>query len=251
MLLASLLPAVVLVTYARYRDKNQPEPWSIMIKGVVWGILSIIVSYLISQFWNPIPYLIGYGWVYEIPVIRGIFIAFYNAAIPEETAKLFMLWLLLRKNQDFNENIDGIVYSICIAMGFAGVENIMYIFGEEESWQAVAITRCLFAVPGHYIDGVLMGFFYSIAHFRPNKFGKYKSMTWTAPVFAHGLYDSICFLGEEHYILGALSYIPLIWFCVTMHKFCLKRIRMALIYDEDRNDFSKFMTTMQNEQSDT
>lgn len=251
MLLSGLLPAILLVLYIRYRDKQQPEPWAKIIKGVFYGILSIVVSILISQIWSPLPYIMGFGWIYEVPIVRGIFTSFYNAAIPEETAKLFMLWLLLRNNKEFNQNIDGIVYAVCIAMGFAGLENVMYIFNaEEEPWQAIAIVRSLFAVPGHYFFGVLMGFFYSIVHFCPKKYGKYKNMIWIAPVLAHGFYDSICFLGEEHYLFGALIYIPLIWFCVKMHKFCFKRINKMLMLDEDREDLSKFTTVMRNGQSD-
>ena len=156
MMLSGLVPAVLLVFYVRYRDRQQPEPWSKIAKGVFFGILSIFVVMLISQIWNPLPFIMGIGWLYEIPIIRGIFTSFYNAAIPEETAKLFMLWLLLRNNKEFNQNIDGIVYAVCIAMGFAGLENLMYIFNEEEEpWHAIAIVRSLFAVPGHYIFGVL------------------------------------------------------------------------------------------------
>ena len=251
MLLSGLLPAILLVLYVRYRDKQQPEPWSKIIKGVFYGLLSIVVTILISQIWSPLPYILGLGWLYDVPIVRGIFTSFYNAAIPEETAKLFMLWLLLRNNKEFNQNIDGIVYAVCVSMGFAGLENVMYIFNDgEESWQAIAIVRSLFAVPGHYIFGVLMGFFYSIVYFRPKKYGKYKNMIWIAPVLAHGLYDSICFLGEEHYLFGAIIYIPLIWFCVKMHKFCFKRINKMLLFDEDRDDLSKFTMAMRNEQSD-
>ena len=247
MLLSGLLPAILLVLYIRYKDKQQPEPWSKIAKGVFYGILSIGVSVFISQMLNPLPSALGLGWLYDIPFVRGIFTSFYNAAIPEETAKLFMLWFLLRKNEDFNQNIDGIVYAVCISMGFAGLENVMYIFdAEEEPWQEIAIARSLFAVPGHYIFGVLMGFFYSIVHFRPNRYGIYKNMIWIAPVSVHGIYDSICFLGEEHYLLGAFIYLPLIWFCVKMHKYCFKRINKLLLYDGDNDDLSKFTMAMRN-----
>ena len=249
LLILGLVPAVFFVLFVRYKDRHQPEPWGKIFKGILFGVLSIVISVVISLLWEPLPYLIGVGWIYEIPIVRGIVTAFYNAAIPEETAKLFVLWLLLRKNKDFDQNIDGIVYAVCIAMGFAGVENLMYLFNNVESWQTVAATRCLFAVPGHYIDGVLMGFFYSIVHFRPAKFGKYKNMIWIAPVVAHGIYDSICFLGEEHFLLGLLIYIPLIWFCVRMHKLCFKRIKKMQLFDEDQDDLLKFTTVIQNEQS--
>ena len=248
MLLSGLLPAVLLVLFVRYRDKQHPEPWGKITKGVFYGVLSIVVTLIVSLVWIPLPQTLGFGWLYQVPVVRGIFTSFYNAAIPEESSKLLMLWLLLRNNKEFDQNIDGIVYAVCVAMGFAGLENIMYIFRGEEVWPVVAITRSLFAVPGHYIFGVLMGFFYSIVHFRPSRFGKYKNMIWIAPVVAHGIYDSICFLGQEHPALAALSIIPLIWFCVSMHKFCLKRIKKILLFDEDREDLSKFTMAMQKEQ---
>ena len=52
--------------------------------------------------------------------------AFFLAAIPEEVAKLFMLWLLLRKNPFFDEHFDGIVYAVCVGLGFAGFENCSF-----------------------------------------------------------------------------------------------------------------------------
>ena len=246
MLFCSIAPAILLIAFVRYRDRKNPEPWKKIFKGIFFGILSIIVTFVLHKIWLPIPYNMGFGWVYDIPLVRGVFTAFYEAAIPEETAKLIMLWFLLRKNVEFDENMDGIVYAVCIGMGFAGLENIMYVFGEEESWQTVAVTRSIFSVPGHYIFAVLMGFFYSIVHFQPNRYGKYKYLVWILPVLAHGVYDSICFLGSEHIILGLLSYIPLIWFCIKMHKFCFKRIHDMQLFDEDRKDIAKFTDAMRN-----
>ena len=84
MLLSGILPAILLVLYVRYRDKQQPEPWSKIIKGVFYGILSVVVTMLITQIWDHLPFIIGLGWLYEVPIVRSIFTSFYNAAIPEE-----------------------------------------------------------------------------------------------------------------------------------------------------------------------
>lgn len=58
----------------------------------------------------------------------AIRLSFFGAAILEESAKLFMLWLLLRKNKYFGERVDGIVYAVCVSLGFAALENVMYLF---------------------------------------------------------------------------------------------------------------------------
>ena len=83
-------------------------------------------------------------------------IAFFGAAIPEEIAKLFILWLVLRNNKFFDEKMDGIVYAVCVSLGFAALENIMYLFLHSESFITVGISRAFFAVPGHFCFGILI-----------------------------------------------------------------------------------------------
>lgn len=124
--------------------------------------------------------------------IREAFIdAFVLAAIPEELAKLIMLWLLLRKNPHFDERFDGIVYAVCIGMGFAGIENVMYLAGglENGTWIGTGIVRALFSVPAHFLFAVLMGYYYSIYHFGIDRSTKIKVMILAAPIIAHGIYD--------------------------------------------------------------
>lgn len=87
--------------------------------------------------------------------------AFVLAAIPEKLAKLIMLWLLLRKNPHFDERFDGIVYAVCMGMGFAGIENVKYLIGgiENGTWIGTGIVRALFSVPAHFLFAVLIGFY--------------------------------------------------------------------------------------------
>ncbi|MDO4512267.1 MAG: PrsW family intramembrane metalloprotease, partial [Bacteroidales bacterium] len=173
--------------------------------------------------------------------------AFVGAAIPEETVKLLMLWLMLRKCDEYDEAIDGIVYAVCIGMGFAGFENVLYVFQSEEEWGTIALLRSLLAVPGHYMFAVLMGFFYSLVHFHPRRYGKYKFLIWLAPVLAHGIYDAILMVGAEHELLSLLSYIPLIAFCVWMHRFCYKRLGHAERLDVDTADLATFCAAVRQE----
>jgi len=244
MLLCGIAPAALLIAYIRYRDRKNPEPWRMIVKGLMYGIISIPLALLFDAVMGPIPYSIGFGWLYDVPLLGSVFRAFYDAAIPEETAKLIMLWLLLRNAKDYDEYLDGVVYAVCISMGFAGLENILYIFQSDESWQGIAITRFIFAVPGHYIDAVLMGFFYSIVHFRPQKYGKYKSMILVVPILAHGFYDAICMMSTENTLFAVLSFILLPWFCIKMHKFCFKRIDKMDQLDESQSDLSTFTEAM-------
>ena len=145
-LLTALLPIAIFVYYIYHKDKKSPEPIGQLVKAFLWGILSVPLSLCIS-----IPLgLIGVYPAEATSIWGSVSSAFFGAAIPEEIAKFFMLWLLLRKNRYFDEKMDGIVYAVCVSLGFAALENIMYLFSNEEAYLSIGIARAIFAVPGHF-----------------------------------------------------------------------------------------------------
>ena len=210
-LLTALLPVAILVYYIYHKDKKSPEPTGQLVKAFLFGFLSVPVSFCMS-----IPLgIIGLYPVEATSILGSISTAFFGAAIPEEIAKFFMLWLLLRKNCYFDEKMDGIVYAVCISLGFAALENIMYLFSNAESYLSVGIARAIFAIPGHFCFGILMGYYYSLAKFYPKTPKKNKVLILVAPVLVHGLYDSILFIIN---VTPAISGILLIVFLVFCHK---------------------------------
>ena len=232
-LTAALLPAVILLIIILIRDKEHPEPPRWLAKGVLYGVLSVLGSFFIS--WPAITS----GLVPDsyTNAFQAVFHAFGAAAIPEETSKLFFLWLLLRKNPYFDEYFDGIVYAVCIGLGFAGVENIMYLFEAGDAWAMTAIMRALLAVPGHFFFAVIMGYYYSLVHFGRNTRRNYILM-WAAPVLAHGIYDSIIMvLDVTPQVVGVFA-IALLLFCNEMRKLCIRHIRNLKAADDNNYDKS-------------
>ena len=216
MIIAALVPAAALLYFVFRRDRLNREPFKALIKAFGWGCLSVPISLTISF---PLQWL-GLYPAEATNLFGAISISFFGAAIPEEIAKLVVLWLCLRKNKYFNEHMDGIVYAACVALGFAAVENIMYVVGNEESWIQVAFSRAIYAVPGHFLDGVLMAYFLSLAIFSPYKRKLHMALVLVAPIVAHGIYDSILFTMdtiENVWITGILTqlfygFCFLLWF---------------------------------------
>lgn len=207
----ALLPILILVYYIYHKDKKSPEPTGQLVKAFFYGILSVPLSFCMS-----IPLgLIGVFPTEVTSILGSVSTAFFGAAIPEEIAKFIMLWLLLRKNPYFDEKMDGIVYAVFVSLGFAALENIMYIFSNEEAYLSVGIARAIFAVPGHFCFGILMGYYYSLAKFYPKMSKKNKALILAAPIIVHGLYDSILFIIN---VTPALSGVLLIVFLVFCHK---------------------------------
>ena len=126
-LIAALLPAAVLLMLVVMRDKHR-EPASQLIKAILLGVaivIPVIATEFAAQFAGTI---LGLG---TDSLMGALYTSFIGAALPEEAFKLLALWLLLRKNRHFDEHYDGIVYAVCISMGFAAVENVSYIVGTD------------------------------------------------------------------------------------------------------------------------
>lgn len=233
-LIAALLPAILLWLYIWKKD-TQPEPTSWLVKAILHGAAICIPVAILEM--GIQTFLFG---VEGEPssLLDTTMQAFIVAALPEETFKLFALWLVLRKNPYFDEHFDGVVYAVCVGLGFAAVENIFYILGEEE-WMLIAILRALLAVPGHYAFAVLMGYYYSVNHFVDHS-TKTAVCTLLVPVIAHGIYDAIVFCGQVNPYIGGASFFVLIWFCVKMHK--IAKNKVITLIDKDKQEKGVTMT---------
>lgn len=225
-LIASLLPAILLLLYIWKKDP-QPEPTSWLVKAVLLGVAITIpvtiLEYVIEQA------LLG-G---EATTLIGTTIeAFCVAALPEESFKLLALWLVLRKNPFFDEHFDGIMYAVCVGLGFAAVENVFYVCFEE-NWVSVAILRALLSVPGHYAFAILMGYYYSVYRFVDHT-PKVAACVLLVPVAAHGIYDALVMSGGANPYIVVPSFIVLILFCVKMHKVAKSKV-LALVEKDNHS----------------
>lgn len=227
MTLTALLPIAILLYYIYHKDKKSLEPTGQLVKAFFYGILSVPLSFCMS---TPLG-LIGVFPTEVTSILGSVSTAFFGAAIPEEIAKFIMLWLLLRKNPYFDEKMDGIVYAVFVSLGFAALENIMYIFSNEEAYLSVGIARAIFAVPGHFCFGILMGYYYSLAKFYPKTPTKNKVLILAAPIIVHGLYDSILFIINVTPAISGVLLIVFLIFCHKMWKYGSKSIADHLCRD--------------------
>lgn len=228
-LLTALLPIAILVYYIYHKDKKSPEPTGQLMNAFSLGVLSVPLSFCMS-----IPLgLVGVYTSEATSILGCVRAAFFGAAIPEEIAKFVMLWLLLRKNPHFDEKMDGIVYAVCVSLGFAALENIMYLFTNAESYVSVGVARAIFAVPGHFCFGILMGYYYSLAKFYPKTPKKNKALILVAPIIVHGLYDSILFIINVTPAISGILLIVFLVFCHKMWKYGSKSIAGHLSRDNN------------------
>ncbi len=226
-ILAAILPPFLLILYVWWKDKYQREPFSQMAKGFLYGVVSAGIALLLETG------LQMFALVPDEPAsfLQALWKAFLGAAIPEEIAKLLMLWLLLRRNKYFDERFDGIVYAACVGMGFAATENIIYLFSNLDNWQSVAVGRAMFAVPGHFMFAVAMGYFYAMVYFGDMSLRKANRVFWV-PVLLHGTYDGLLFMSNVGTMWSGIILVCFYIFCFDMLKYGRKRIDEHLARDK-------------------
>lgn len=212
LIIAALAPVAVLLWQILRRDAANPEPPRMLAKAFLYGMISTAVTFVLLPFTEALGDLIVLN---DTALSVAFKQAFFSAALPEEGAKLLMLWLLLRNNPYFDERFDGIVYAVCVGMGFAAVENVLYLFNNYDSWLSVGIARALFAVPGHFFDAVIMGYYYSHYHFGTRRNPATKALILAAPVVAHGIYDGILF---SYDIDDGVAVVALILFLIFFNR---------------------------------
>ena len=224
----AVLPAAILIAFVYWKDKYEKEPVKWVWKGFWYGILSALASFTISM-----PFLsLGLYPEQIVTVGDSLRTAFFGAAIPEEAAKLFLLWLLLRKNPFFDEYVDGIVYAVCIGMGFAALENITYMLGNYDEWMSIGIMRGVISVPAHFFFAVAMGYFYSLAQFGDSaRRITCWCLAFAVPVLFHGAFDAILMASEVAGGIGAGTSFFLVLF-IYMARSSKKRFHEHLERDE-------------------
>lgn len=207
-LAAALLPAMILMLYVYNQDKVEKEPFGLLLALFGYGMLSCVPASILEDVFGALldACEIQDAAAYNIIMCFGII------AIAEEGSKFFFLKRKTWKNPDFNYTFDGIVYAVFIGLGFAGLENILYVINYGFG---VVISRGLLAIPGHCTFAIFMGLFYSRAKFFETngyrgKARRSKRLAFIVPVLLHGFYD-FCLMMPDDW----LTYIFLVFVVIV------------------------------------
>jgi RsiW-degrading membrane proteinase PrsW (M82 family) len=193
LLALALAPGAGIGLYIYFKDKYEREPIGLVVLSFIMGIASTVITLLISL---PVNWIIP---IHEKSLSGQAIHAFLLVALIEEFSKfIFVRWVLF-PNKNFNEPFDGIVYAVSVSLGFAGLENILYVMNSENG-VATGILRMFTAVPAHATFAVLMGYFMGIAKCVKGK-AHYVWYGLAAATLFHGAYDYFWFI----------SYIPGLW----------------------------------------
>jgi len=141
------------------------------------------------------------------PPGRRIFAdAFLLTAPLEETAKMRAFF-----HRELDEPLDGIIYGLAAGLGFASVENVLYLQVYDDV--GIIFQRAFTATLCHAAMSGTVGFFLALAKLRHGGAGVlWASFGIVIAIFLHGLYDYL--LSYEH--LGFVAIVLLVPLMFTL-----------------------------------
>ena len=186
LLFLAIAPVTIVILYIYFKDKFEKEPIGFLFKNFLLGAtLSIILTAILGSVGSRLIPLNN-----ETSIIQQFLQAFIVVALVEGFSKYIIVRFYAQRNKEFNEPFDGIVYAVMVSMGFAALENVLYVF---QYGFATGIIRAFTAVPAHATFGILMGYFMGKAKFSDNKVILNLTGLFLATLF-HGAYDFFLFI---------------------------------------------------------
>jgi RsiW-degrading membrane proteinase PrsW (M82 family) len=228
------IPALIAMVIIDRLDAKRPEPlrtrWLVAFVGMLSVIPAVALEVGLSR-------TLGEHLPPSITYQGATFQAFAVAAAIEEACKISVIYWVVWRRPEFDERMDGIVYGSRAGLGFALVENVMYLFGQAslggqiETW----IMRAVLAVPGHAMWSGMVGAMAARRRFDGKGLGLPGG--YLLAVSFHGLYDMTAFVQrplalEGHETLSKLT-IPALALLTIIAFFTLRSMaRKALELDD-------------------
>jgi len=201
----AVTPALIGLFCIYQADRVDKEPAKLLFLTFLFGALSVIPSIIVEEF------------LIRINIFKGIYQAMYNAFIvaglTEEYFKRLVVLKLPFRTSYFNEKMDGIIYSVFAALGFATVENVLYVVYRYTNNPFIGLYRGVFSVPAHGVFGITMGYYLSISRFHSDRAEKKASFrkSLLMPVILHGTFDFILMANIPELSIFFVPYIIFLW----------------------------------------
>ena len=201
----AIVPALICMSAVYLADREDKEPLTLLMLTFVLGAIAVIPAIIIEEF------------LLRFNIFSGSLSIFYNAFIvagfTEEFLKRLVVVRLPYRTRYFDEKLDGIVYAVFASMGFATVENVIYVAFTYTNNAFIGLYRGIFSVPAHAIFGITMGYYLSLARFYDDKKRKRANYikSLLVPVILHGVFNFILMSEIPELSMFFIPYVIYLW----------------------------------------
>lgn len=212
----ALSPAILLVWFLYVRNAYRPENKlliaSLFVAGAAAAGIALMLNHFVEKYtvlWSGAPLL-----------SHRLLFWFLGIGLNEELAKMLVLLAVLYPRRDFTTPYQGLLGGATVALGFASVENLVYL---ERYGTATLLLRSILTVPAHACFTAPMGVLLSYAKTARTSQGRYWLLMAAlgAATTLHGLYD--IWLSFEQEWVNRLAYLQV--FLMALLALRLMRIK--------------------------
>ena len=187
LLILSIAPGYAIGLYLYYKDLYFDESWRLLGRIFLLGMLLAPVAGMGEMALGKWLFPPEKNW----GLTENFAFYFFVVALLEELVKFAAVYRLVYRSHLFKQVFDGVLFCAASALGFAILENLIYVLTSGKEALGVALMRALTAVPGHVADGIIMG--YGMGKAREAR-GKPEERQWLllglgGAIAFHGLYD--------------------------------------------------------------
>jgi len=225
-LIVGVAPSLFLLLFFYLKDRYEPEPRGHVALAFAKGAAAILPAYVAGL---ALERAVGVEWLALGGLPARLFEAGVLAAGTEELSKWSIFFLFIYRWSEFDEPLDGVVYGVAMALGFAAVENVLCV---RKDGLSIGVLRAIFAVPAHALFGAVMGFYFGRAKLGGGQRGgaDVTPAAWRArialslavPIAFHAAYD-FCLIE----LRGAWLYLVIGAGSLALWIFVLRRVHRA------------------------
>ncbi|MBN2853306.1 MAG: PrsW family intramembrane metalloprotease [Clostridia bacterium] len=204
LIITALIPVFLLLAFLYLTDRYDKEPVKLLFKLFLYGFLSALPVILLENLFMRFNIFTG--------IVAVIFETFFIAGFIEESFKRKIVLKVAYNHVAFDEKLDGIIYCAFASLGFAAIENILYLIFQSATTTNLGVIRGLLSVPAHMLFAITMGYYLSMAKFTDNEKDKkkYLSKSIIYPVIIHGLFNFIL-MTNMSFLFIFLPYVIFLW----------------------------------------
>jgi RsiW-degrading membrane proteinase PrsW (M82 family) len=195
----SFIVAFLWLRWFRKKDKYEKEPERLITLAFFAGAVATVPSVLLESFLH----LRDQG---STIIPANLFLSFLWVGIVEEFFKYLAVRLTVYRSKQFNEVMDGMVYMVSAALGFAATENVGYMLGFGYS---VGFLRAILSYLAHISFSAILGFYMGKAKIEGKKNWILVGFILAVPL--HWLYNSFLVLGTAKTSVGFILLGLMVW----------------------------------------
>jgi RsiW-degrading membrane proteinase PrsW (M82 family) len=179
----SFLVALFWLRWFRKKDKYEKEPERLVFLAFFAGVLATVPTVILEA-------LLRLRDQSSTVVLRNLFLSFLWVGIVEEFFKYLAVRLTVYRSKEFNEVMDGMVYMVSAALGFAATENVGYMLG---FGYAVGFPRAILSYLAHISFSAILGFYVGKSKIEGRK--NLILVGFALAISLHWLYDAFLVAG--------------------------------------------------------